>query len=397
MGFQMMQDMARMYAEKGKDEAYRISRNILFDIAHLLGKEDARVFHKEMGLTDPISKLAAGPIHFAYSGWARVELKDGSVMTPDENFELYYSHPNSFEADAWIEHGKQSKFPVCAMNSGYSSGWCSESFDLDLTAVELTCRACGDPECSFVMAPTTKIREIVKHLQNQAGDDARKYSIPLFFERKKMEESLEQSIREKEILIKEVHHRVKNNLQIVSSLLNLQSQSSKNKMLQEQFRESQNRIQAMALLHESLYAKGNLAQVNPHTYFASIIFQIRMAFGLSYYPVHIDLEVADNLMHLDPDLAIPCGLILNEAVTNSMKHAFPERQGNIQIRFARQEDKYQLTITDNGVGIDTDRITENTVGMQIIDVLTGQLDGEKYVGKTPNGIGTQIRVTFSGQ
>lgn len=141
MGFQMMQDMARLYADKGKDEAYRISKNILFDIAHLLGKEDARVFHKQMGITDPISKLAAGPIHFAYSGWARVELKEGSVMTPDENYQLHYSHPNSFEADAWIEHAKHSKFPVCAMNAGYSSGWCSESFELDLTSVELTCRA----------------------------------------------------------------------------------------------------------------------------------------------------------------------------------------------------------------------------------------------------------------
>lgn len=246
------------------------------------------------------------------------------------------------------------------------------------------------------MAPTDKIRDIVKSLQKDNGED-KKYSIPLFFERKKMEESLEQSLLEKEILLKEVHHRVKNNLQIVSSLLNLQSQSSKNKSLKAQFRESQNRIQAMALLHASLYSKGNLTQVNPQEYFASIIFQIRMAFGPTYDGITIKLETSDKAQHLDPDLAIPCGLILNEAVTNCMKHAFPNKSGTIQIDFSLQQNSYALSITDNGIGIDTNKITEDTVGMQVIDVLSGQLEGETFIGKVAGDTGTVIRIEFKNQ
>ena len=94
-----------LYSDKGDEESFRIGRNFLFDIAHVLGIEDAKEFHASMGLKDPVSKLSAGPVHFAYTGWAFVDILPESNPTPDENFFLKYHHPYSFEADSWLKSG----------------------------------------------------------------------------------------------------------------------------------------------------------------------------------------------------------------------------------------------------------------------------------------------------
>jgi len=126
---------------KGTEKAVHITRGILFDIAYTVGKMDARNFHEKMNLHDPIEKLSAGPIHFSHSGWAFVDIFPESTPSPDENYCLVYDHPFSFESDAWIRAGKAATFPVCVMNAGYSSGWCEASFGIELTAVEIACRA----------------------------------------------------------------------------------------------------------------------------------------------------------------------------------------------------------------------------------------------------------------
>ena len=114
-----------------------------------------------MNVQDPIAKLSAGPVHFAYTGNAYVSLLPSNPTT-DENYLLRYDHPQSFEADVWIrKYGPNSKMPVCHWNAGYSSGWCSESFGLDLEAQEIHCRAKGDKTCRFVMAPKEKIDQRV--------------------------------------------------------------------------------------------------------------------------------------------------------------------------------------------------------------------------------------------
>ncbi|MFC5271508.1 PAS domain S-box protein [Adhaeribacter terreus] len=182
-----------MYADRGEVEALNIGKNFLFDIAHLIGKNDAVNFHSKMNLQDPIAKLAAGPVHFAYSGWAFVDILPQSKPSPDENFYLIYRHPYSFEADSWLQAGKKSKTPVCSMNAGYSSGWSEESFGIPLTAVEVTCRAKGDEHCTFIMSPPHKIE---KHLErftkkvSKEHDKKATYDIPTYFERKKIEEQL---------------------------------------------------------------------------------------------------------------------------------------------------------------------------------------------------------------
>jgi two-component sensor histidine kinase/predicted hydrocarbon binding protein len=383
LGYHMLNDIMSLYADRDQDESFRIARNMLFDVAHLLGKEDAQFFHQKMGLTDPISKLSAGPVHFAYTGWARVELQSDSNMTPDENYVIRYTHPNSFEADAWLEKGQRSEYPVCAMNSGYSSGWCEQSFGIELTAVELTCRACGDEHCSFIMAPPSRIQELLKKEKHRSVNQ--RYDVPLFFERKKMEEAIAVNLKEKEVMLKEIHHRVKNNLQIVTSLLNLQANAVGDEILTQYIRESQNRVKAMALLHEALYSSGNLTALNPEEYFRGIITNIRMTYGIEYDTVKVILNVDDRLQSINPDDAIPCGLILNELVSNCMKHAFLNRQGivNIQFRLNDSDNTVLLEVSDNGRGIQNG--DSNSTGLTITEVLADQLNGRFSIHSSPEG------------
>lgn len=183
-----------LYADKGETEAFSIGRNFLFDYAHVIGMHDARDFHQKMNLSDPIARLSAGPIHFAWSGWAFVNIHEESHPSPDDDFLLLYDHPYSFEADSWMRTGILSKEPVCVMNSGYSSGWCEESFGLPLTAVELSCIAKGDAKCSFLMAPPHRIQEHLEKINSQKRyASAKTYNIPTLFERKKVEEEMERS------------------------------------------------------------------------------------------------------------------------------------------------------------------------------------------------------------
>lgn len=170
------------------DEAHSVINALLFDISHTMGRSDARRFHESMGLTNPLEKLSAGPLHFAHTGWAKVHIEPESNPTPDENYTLYFEHTYSFEADSWIKKKRHSRMPVCIMSSGYSSGWCSESFGLPLVTVEYLCRARGDPSCSFIMAPANRIKE---HVTRLLGKD-KLYGLyfPRYFSRRDHEEKL---------------------------------------------------------------------------------------------------------------------------------------------------------------------------------------------------------------
>ncbi len=198
MSKDFLDTIQNLYADRGEAEAITIGKNFLFDIAHTLGMNDAKNFHAKMNLTEPIAKLSAGPVHFAYTGWAFVDIRPESSPTPDDNFYLLYDHPYSFEADSWQRSGRTSTTPVCIMNAGYSSGWCEESFGIPLTAVEVTCVAKGDERCTFIMSPPHMIQAHIDQFHVKSGDNARKqasYDIPTFFERKNIEEELQRSRR----------------------------------------------------------------------------------------------------------------------------------------------------------------------------------------------------------
>jgi PAS domain S-box-containing protein len=185
-----------LYRDRGKKEARGVASSFLFDMAHAIGKADAKSFYSKMGVTSPIEKLSAGPIHFAYTGWAFVEISPASNPTPDENYYLIYDHPFSFEADAWLKSGKDTTFPVCIMSAGYSSGWCEESFGIPLVAAEIECRAKGDEHCRFIMAPPSKIEQYISQYSSRNCSnvaDSGMIDVPEFFQRKRLEDELRKS------------------------------------------------------------------------------------------------------------------------------------------------------------------------------------------------------------
>lgn len=378
-------NILNLYSERPKVEAIKIGRNLLFDFAHLIGIEDAKNFHKKMKLKDPISKLSAGPVHFAYTGWAFVDILPESSPSPDENFFLKYNHPYSFEADSWIKSKEKTDFPVCSMNAGYSSGWSEESYGIELTSVEITCRAKGDEHCTFIMAPPHKIasyltKEQLKYKQKEA------FEVPLFFERKKTEEKISNTLKEKEILLREIHHRVKNNLQIISSLLKLHADKANDHNFSGLVEESQNRIISMALIHEMLYANSDLSKINLAAYSKSLFEKLRSNYDKEFVKLKIKIPHDFNY---EIDKMIPIGLILNEVMSNSFKYAFQNKSGEISISII----KNALVISDNGIGIfkSSSKKTKASFGLQLIDLLAEQIDAKVEIKSNK---GTSFEFSF---
>ncbi len=204
-------DLVRsLYKDAPPSESSRVANNLLFDVAHAIGKADAKAFHARMGVKDPVEKLSAGPIHFSFSGWAFVDIHPESSPTPDENYFLIYEHPFSFEADSWLRRHRRSEEPVCVMNAGYSSGWCEESFGIPLVAVEIDCIAAGGRSCRFVMAPPSRIEQHVQRFRPQRAVQRRRQSleIPEFFRRKRLEEALRQSESQFRLLVDAIPQQV---------------------------------------------------------------------------------------------------------------------------------------------------------------------------------------------
>ena len=365
-----------LYANKGDEEAMLIGRNFLFDISHVIGLEDAKSFHDKLDLKLPVSKLAAGPVHFAYSGWSSVEILKGKP-TPDDNFFLKYNHPHSFEADTWLKHKKKSNKPVCIMNSGYSSGWCEQSFGVQLTAVEITCRAKGDENCTFIMAPPHKIQSYLDKEESKFKG-SKKYEIPMFFERDKIQREMKKSLEEKSILLKEIHHRVKNNLQLISSLLNLQSHHITDEESLKMFNETKNRIKAIAVVHEKLQRTSGIDVVNLGDYLTSVTELLKDS--LSAENVQISIK-SDSDNELEIERAIPCGLIVNELVYNAMKYAFDGsniKNPILYIEVKRSNQGFKIHVHDNGVGFPADFLEildDDSLGFEIVTALVGQLGG----------------------
>jgi len=159
-------DLVRQhYGGDRHPEADDVARALLYDVAHALARVDAAALADQLGVDDPLLCLAFGPVHFAMTGWARVELHANSNPTPGDDYVLVYDHHHSFEADAWRRQGRTSEVPVCVMSAGYSSGWCGQSFDQELVAAEVLCEARGDPCCRFVMAPPHRLAEHVAALR----------------------------------------------------------------------------------------------------------------------------------------------------------------------------------------------------------------------------------------
>ncbi len=211
-------------------------------------------------------------------------------------------------------------------------------------------------------------------------------------ERKKAEKQIKQSLKEKEVLLKEIHHRVKNNLQIVSSLLNLQQSSIEGEKTLEVFKESQNRIKSMALIHEKLYQSEDLTKIDFPEYIRSLVYYLFKSYAVDYASITHIINVEE--VFFDIDISIPCGLIINELISNSLKYAFPDgRKGEIKIDLYTEGEKSILKISDNGIGLPEGVNFKNTetLGLRLVNILVNQIDGKMELNNTN---GTSFKIEF---
>ena len=187
-------------------------------------------------------------------------------------------------------------------------------------------------------------------------------------------ETISNALSEREVLLKEIHHRVKNNLQIISSLLNLQSRFIKDKTAVDAVQEGRNRVKSMALIHQKLYQQDNIQGIYMPEYIDNLTSSLLSSYKASNDKIHIKKEV--DTINLDIDTAIPLGLILNELLTNSLKYAFVDRkEGTLQIKLTEIDKKLILEVSDDGVGMKNDEEgNKNSFGLTLIESLAEKLD-----------------------
>ncbi len=212
-------------------------------------------------------------------------------------------------------------------------------------------------------------------------------------ENKAIQVHLADSLQEKELLIKEVHHRVKNNMQVISSLLSIQAQGAGDEIYSNLLNESQQRIKSMALIHETLYQSKDLLKIDFQEYIESLTTSLSRSYVVPGVSVLVDVNVEN--VELDLETAVPCGLLINELVSNSLKHAFKGKEGTglINIKFGVSQCNFSLRIADNGVGLpdNFDPSNNTSMGMEIVSILTTQLEGEL---KAHNDEGAVFEISF---
>ena len=217
--------------------------------------------------------------------------------------------------------------------------------------------------------------------------------VAMVIHRKQAEEALRGSLREKEVLLREIHHRVKNNMQVISSLMNLQARHIKDPSVLEMFKASQRRIRSMALVHEKLYVSKDLSSIDFSQYLQSLCLHLFHFHQVDPNIINLKMDMENILLNINT--AIPCGLIVNELVSNALKHAFPDgKGGELSLGLHRgDKNKIFVTVSDNGVGFPEglNFHETNTLGMQIVTMLVEQLDGQIELSR--NG-GSSFKIVF---
>jgi len=212
-------------------------------------------------------------------------------------------------------------------------------------------------------------------------------------ERKQAEEQIQRSLKEKEVLLKEIHHRVKNNMNVICSLLNLQAKGTTDKTVHAIFKEAGNRVKSMAMIHEKLYSSKDLAHIDFKEYLTSLV----KGLADTYNRHDVIFSVDMGIIVLDVNIGIPCGLIANELVSNSLKHAFPRgRKGTVRLGINKNsEGAYVLFVADNGIGIPEEVDFRNTLslGLQLVNGLARQINGTIELSREE---GSMFSITFPG-
>jgi len=232
-------------------------------------------------------------------------------------------------------------------------------------------------------------------VKGQVDSNLLERSIRYAIERKQAEEQIKASLKEKEVLLREIHHRVKNNLQVISSMLYIQSGYIKDKEAFEMFKETQNRIKSMALIHEELYQSKDLSKIDVAKYLQKLATDLINSYGIKQEDIKLKMAIHEVLLGVNT--AVPCGLIINELVSNSLKHAFPNgKEGEIRVALRSDNaNKFALIVSDNGVGFpkDLDFRNTETLGLQLVTTLVKQLGGTIELDRSG---GTEFKITFTG-
>jgi PAS domain S-box-containing protein len=209
---------------------------------------------------------------------------------------------------------------------------------------------------------------------------------------------LEAALEEKETLLREIHHRVKNNLAVISGLLYLEASNVQDEQVLRLLEESQHRVRSMAMVHEKLYRSGNLSAVNCRDYLEALVIYLVQSYSSTSARVRVETNVDE--LYLDADTAVPCGLILTELLTNSLKHAFPaDRSGTIGITLRNSNGHHILSVSDDGVGLERHEEIESpsTLGLRLVHSLTRQLDGTIAFRATPPGLHAVLQFPSRGE
>jgi two-component sensor histidine kinase len=339
--------------------------------------------------------VAAGPAAFppaATGGAAQTE--GGPSVVEEERFSLPVDHPLVADARRLAQPivrlqpppGLAAQTPALLEQAGVEL--CLPL----LTGTELAGLYLVGPQQSDDAYPGDEVRLL--HLLGQQAAIAVQNS-HLFQAEREQRRRAEALLGEKEILLEEIHHRVKNNLQVISSLLYLQSRQIQDPATLDMFLESQRRVRSMALIHETLCQMGDVAHVNGDEYVRELAHFLSGSYGIGDR-VRVRVEATNVLLGLD--IAVPCGLIINELVSNALKHAFPDgRKGEVRIAMAAgPAGCVTLTVADNGAGLppDLDWQTARSLGMHLVRRLVQQIGGQMHVRS--GGAGTTFTVTFGG-
>lgn len=383
--------LGKLYADRGEREALSIARSFLFDIAHTIGLHDARNFNDKLGCASPVEKLTSGPIHFAYTGWSQVSIHEGSQLVAGDDFCLFYEHPYSFEADSYLRAGRSSKGPACIMNAGYSSGWCEACFDVQLTALEVTCKARGDDSCKFVMAPPHRIAELARDRYGFVPDAHAEhgYDVPFYFERKRAEEEVRASLvrlREAQdelvrkerlatvgLLVSGVAHEVNTPLGVAvtatsvlhDEIVSLQRKFEDNALTKADLRTFLERGgKASEMVHTNLeraasqisrfkrvsvdHVSEELREVELGEYVSQTVHSLRPLIRAAQ--IEVSLSFGDDLTCTTYPGAL--AQILTNFITNTATHAASEKKAlSVQIQLTRQDGVLSLRYADDGRGM----------------------------------------------
>ncbi|MBG1245637.1 PAS domain-containing sensor histidine kinase [Nostoc sp. NZL] len=350
--------------EQRTAELTRINQSLQAEITERHRMEQA-LRESEQRFRAAFHQAAVGIAHVAIDGrWLLVNQRLCNILgyTPEELQLLSFqdiTHPDDLSADLkYIDQILADNIQTYSMEKRY---FCKDTSIVwvNLT-VSLMRELSGEPKYFISVVEDISERKAAQR------------------DRKQWEEQMQASLLEKEVLLKEIYHRVKNNLQVISSLLSLQSAYIKDKHDLVIFKQSQQRIASMALVHEKLYQSQDLARINFGEYIRDLVASLFSAYEVNEDAIALTINIDDHVF-LGLDTAIPCSLIIHELVSNSLKYAFPSgRNGTIYIGIKKNnEHEATLIVSDNGIGLPSNFNFKNmaSLGWQLVDALTNQLGG----------------------